>query len=76
MLALTLLKEIEIIGEAAGRVSAGGRAACAVIPWANIVGMRNRLIHGYFSIDLDIVWKTATAELPQLIPALEKCLGS
>ena len=76
MLALALVKEIEIIGEAANRVSVEARKRCAEIPWANITGMRNRLIHGYFSIDLDIVWQTATAELPPLAAALEKCLAS
>ena len=74
MLALALLKEIEIIGEAAGRVSEAGRTTCSEVPWANIVGMRNRLVHGYFSIDLDIVWKTVSDELPRLISALERCL--
>jgi uncharacterized protein with HEPN domain len=49
MLALALLKELEILGEAAGKVSEETRVACGGIPWANIVGMRNRLILGYFS---------------------------
>ena len=73
---LALVKEIEIIGEAASKISGETRKRCAEVPWASITGMRNRLIHGYFSIDLDIVWQTATAELPPLAAALEKCLAS
>lgn len=76
MFALALVKEIEIIGEAAAKVSDETRARCAGIPWAGITGMRNRLIHGYSSVDLDIVWRTATAELPPLAAALEECLAS
>ena len=76
VLALALVKEIEIIGEAAGKVSDEARERCAGIPWAIITGMRNRLIHGYFSVDLDIVWQTATVELPPLAAALEECLAS
>ena len=76
MLTLALVKEIEIIGEAAGKVSDATRKRCAGIPWPGITGMRNRLIHGYSSVDLDIVWRTATAELPPLVAALENCLAS
>lgn len=46
------------------------------IPWAEIVGMRNRLIHGYEAVDLDIVWRIVSAELPGLIADLETMLGS
>ena len=76
MLSLALLKEIEIVGEAAGRVSEDCRTACGEVLRANIIAVRNRLIHGCHSIDLDIVWSTATVELPRLIPAPEKCLSS
>ncbi|HZG53810.1 MAG TPA: HepT-like ribonuclease domain-containing protein [Pyrinomonadaceae bacterium] len=76
MLLLSLVKSVEIIGEAAGRVSDECRASCSEIPWLNIVGMRNRLIHAYFNINVDIVWQTATGELPSLIVALENCLAS
>jgi uncharacterized protein with HEPN domain len=76
MLTLALLKAIEIIGEAGGRVSAECRAELNDIPWPNIVGMRNRLIHGYFDINLDIVWQTATVELLPLIAALESALAT
>ncbi len=76
MLALALLKAIEIVGEAAGRASEAGRANVSGIPWPNIGGMRNRLVHGYFDINLDIVWQTAINELPALIAALEQTLSA
>lgn len=72
MLALALVKSIEIIGEAAARVTRTCQAAQPEIPWPNIIGMRNRLIHGYFDIDLDRVWDTVTDDLPPLIAALER----
>ena len=65
MLLLSLVKSVEIIGEAAGRVSDECRANCPEIPWLNIVGMRNHLIHAYFNINVDIVWQTVTGELPR-----------
>jgi len=74
MLVLSLLKEIEIIGEAASKVSAEARRATPDIPWQDIVGMRNRLIHGYFDIDLDMVWDTMTKDLPPLIRQLEAAM--
>jgi uncharacterized protein with HEPN domain len=70
-LALALVKCIEIIGEAAARVSEGTRQQYPKIPWQAIVGMRNRLIHGYFSIDLDRVWSTVTVNIPDLVALLE-----
>jgi uncharacterized protein with HEPN domain len=76
MLALSLVKSIEIIGEAASRVSPTCRAMSAGIPWPEIIGMRNRLIHSYFDINLDIVWRTITEELPPLIAQLERALSS
>ena len=71
---LGLVKCIEIVGEAAGRVSAETRCQYPDIPWASIVAMRNRLIHVYFDIDLDRVWDTLTDDLPGLIRELEKLL--
>ena len=70
MLAFALARAIEIVGEAAGRVSAPTREAAAEIPWGLIVSMRNRLIHAYLDIDREVVWKTAAEELPQLLPRL------
>jgi uncharacterized protein with HEPN domain len=76
MLALSLVKSIEIIGEAANRVSLDCRARCNEIPRSDIIAMRNRLIHAYFDINLDIVWQTVTQELPSLVVELEKALAS
>jgi uncharacterized protein with HEPN domain len=72
MLTLALVKSIEIIGEAAARVTADGRAESPEIPWQDIIGMRNRLIHAYFAIDLDRVWDTVSDDLPPLIAILER----
>ena len=71
-LVLALIKSIEIIGEAAARVSTEMKSA---IPWADIVGMRNRLIHAYFDVDLDILWQTVMKELPPLQGRLETILA-
>jgi uncharacterized protein with HEPN domain len=71
MLVLAVVKSIEIIGEAASRVTAAGRADASGLPWQQIVAMRNRLIHAYFDVDLDIVWSTVQNELPPLIADLE-----
>jgi uncharacterized protein with HEPN domain len=75
-LALAVIKCIEIAGEAASKVTSELRADAPQIPWQDIVAMRNRLTHGYFDINLDIVWKTVTEELPALVAALQKLLSS
>lgn len=74
-LTLAVVKLIEIVGEAASKVSADGRAALPEIRWDDIIGMRNRLIHAYYDINRDIVWETATQNLPPLIRQLERALG-
>ena len=75
MLVLALLKSIEILGEAAARISAESKAALPAIPWQNIIGMRNRLVHGYYDVNLDIVWRTVDEELPGLILVLRQTLA-
>lgn len=70
MLVLSLVKCVEIIGEAANKVSDETQREIPTIPWTDIIGMRHRLIHGYFDINLDIVWTTVTQELPELIEEL------
>lgn len=75
-LVLALVKAIEIVGEAAAGVSAETRARIPEIPWTDIVGMRNRLIHAYFDIDLDTVWDTATDDLPPLEVQLAKVIAA
>ena len=68
---LSILKSVEIVGEAAARVSEDTRKAHPAIPWSEIVGMRNRLVHAYFDIDLPLVWDTVCNDLPALIARLE-----
>jgi uncharacterized protein with HEPN domain len=75
MLALAVVKDLEIIGEAAAKVSADVQQGLSSIPWTDVVGMRNRLIHAYFEIDLDVVWQTVSTDLPQLIEALRTGLS-
>ena len=64
---LAILKAVEIIGEAASRISEETKAGHPDIPWAEIIGLRNRLVHAYFAIQLDIVWQTVQEDLPPLI---------
>jgi uncharacterized protein with HEPN domain len=72
MLVLSLVKSVEIIGEAASKVTKESRDNHPEVPWLNIIGMGNRLIHVYFDIDLDRVWDTITDDLPPVIAALKK----
>lgn len=69
---LAVIKSIEVIGEAASKISATFRDEHPGIPWPEIVGMRNQLVHGYFEINVARVWQTAVEDLPGLINALEK----
>lgn len=75
MLQFALVRALEIIGEAAARVTEPTRTAHPEIPWGPVIGMRNRLVHGYFDVDLEIVWLTTTKSLPPLIAALELLLS-
>lgn len=70
MLLFAVVRAIEVIGEAAARTSEEMRSQTAHLPWRSIIAMRNRLVHGYFDIDTEIVWNTATAEIPPLLPSL------
>ena len=71
-LVLSLVKSIEIIGEAAANVTTECREKLPHIPWRDIISMRNRLIHAYFDINLDILWKTVIEDLPPLLAELKK----
>jgi uncharacterized protein with HEPN domain len=71
-LRLALAHVVQMIGEAARRVSNGVRAAHPEIPWADIVGMRSKIVHDYMNVDEDIVWEVVTGDLPALVAALEK----
>ena len=66
-----VLKVLEIVGEGASRVSEDARNAYPEIAWPHIIGFRNRIVHGYFEIDFDIVWKIVQEDLPPLIIQLE-----
>jgi len=72
VLQLALTRLVEIVGEAANRVSDATRQAHPNIPWPRIIGMRNRLVHGYDVIDYDLLWDTVTSDMPPLIAALER----
>jgi uncharacterized protein with HEPN domain len=75
-LSLAMTRLMEIIGEAAARVSAETRGQHSQIPWPQIVGLRNRLIHGYDRVDFDILWQILENDLPALVPKLEQiCQG-
>lgn len=71
-LTLALVKDLEIIGEAAAQVSEATRQQLDDIPWSRIIAMRNRLVHAYFDINLDIVWQTVRKDLPPLITRIEQ----
>lgn len=67
MLMLALTKLVEIVGEAAKQVTAEGRAEHPGVPWSAAARMRDRLVHHYFDIDLDILWNTVADDLPGLL---------
>ncbi len=71
-----VIRRLEIIGEASKRISEETRAAYPDLPWSDMVGMRNVIIHEYDDVDLVIVWETVQNDLPQLIDALESILQS
>ena len=70
-LVLSLVKDVEIVGEAATQITETAREQLPAIPWDKIIGMRNRLVHAYFSINLDILWQTVRGDLPRLIRLIE-----
>ncbi len=71
----SVIRRIEIIGEAAGRISQEFCDAHTEIPWSEITGMRHRMIHGYDSVDTEIVWRTSTADIPTLIQKTDQILS-
>lgn len=71
---LGLVKCLEIIGEAASRLSPALHERYPEIPWSQIIGMRNRLVHAYFDVDDQQIWKSLSEDLPVLIEQLEKIL--
>ena len=75
MRALALTHLLEILGEAAKGVSAETKARNPQIPWVKMAATRDRLIHGYFSVDLDIVWEIVSRDLPPVVASLEAALS-
>ena len=71
MLLFALVRAVEIVGEAAGRVSPEGRAQAPELPWAEAIGMRNRLVHAYFDVNRNILWSTVADALPALRAQLQ-----
>lgn len=74
MLQLALTRAVEIVGEAATQVSEAGRAELPAIPWPQVIGMRNRLVHAYFDVNLNILWDTVQLALPALLGPLKASL--
>lgn len=72
MLFLAEVRLIEIIGEAAARVTDETQAKFPKVPWKQVVATRNRLIHGYFNIDQDVIWSILRNDLPRLIEELNR----
>jgi uncharacterized protein with HEPN domain len=75
LLGLGVVRLLEIIGEAAARIPREERDRLPGIPWSQVVGLRNRLIHGYDAIDHDIVWQVLKTDLPPLAEALEHAIA-
>jgi len=71
----SVIRRLEIIGEAARRISEQTRVAFPELPWNEMIGLRNILIHEYDDVDLSIVWSTVRNELPNLVAALQKIIG-
>lgn len=71
MLRDAVIRQLEVLGEAASRVGERARTDVPGVPWRGIVGMRNVLIHAYHRVDNDAVWAAVTLEIPPLVAALE-----
>ncbi len=74
ILHLGLTHLVQVIGEAARKVSVKFQRAHPEIPWRKIIGMRHRIVHDYMRVDEDILWQVVTDDLPKLLPLLEEIL--
>ena len=75
MLQHALVRCVEIIGEAAARITEAGRAHVPDLPWARMVGMRHILAHAYFKVDYDAVWRVVVEHIPAMIPLLDTAIA-
>jgi uncharacterized protein with HEPN domain len=75
MLLFAVIRAVGIVGEAASQISRETRSAIPSVPWARIIGMRNRLVHADTDIDHEVVWKTVTVEIPPLLALLTALLA-
>lgn len=76
MLASAVIRHLEIIGEAAVAISVETKKMFPNLPWKHMIGMRNQLIHAYFNVDNDIIWKTVTESVPELVKHLKSVISS
>jgi uncharacterized protein with HEPN domain len=74
LLALAVVRLLEIVGEASKNISEAVKEKYSTVPWKQIAGTRDRLTHGYFDVDLDIIWQIVSSDLPPLIDSLELIL--
>lgn len=70
-----LVHLVQIIGEAARRISEENRKAYSNIPWSKVIGMRHKIVHDYIDVDFDIVWEVVNNDLPKLVTELEKIVS-
>jgi len=76
MIVDAVIRNFEIIGEATKHIPEEIRKFHSKIPWKEMAGMRDKMIHEYFGVDLEIVWKTIKIRLPQILPLLEQVYDS
>ena len=76
MLRYAVVRAIEVVGEAAAKVSPETRGRMTAVPWRQIIGMRNRIVHRYSEINNDVLWMTLQSELPALLPLLHAALAA
>ena len=71
-----VLRNLELVGEAATHIPNAVREAYREVPWRTIVGARNRIVHGYLGIDVDLIWDIIQRDIPVLLPVLKKMAGT
>jgi len=76
MISDAVMRNITIMGEASGKIPSDLKNDFSQIPWKKIIGMRNRLIHEYFIVDIETVWNVVEKDLPELKSLLEQVLKS